>query len=72
MSIVEDRSKWPVRKGKLGDPEPEPEPVSPEESSRIMHELARAAWAFMRGGEPDDGSDPQLQRRIIRVVRRPG
>lgn len=71
MYNVDDRSTWPIRKGKLGDPEPEPDPVSPEESSRIMHELARTAWAFMRGDEAD-AADPTLQRRIVRVVRRPG
>jgi hypothetical protein len=67
-----DRAKMPIRKGNLHDPEPEPEDVSPEESSRIMHELALTAWAFMRGKELDDAADPALQRRTIRVVRRPG
>ena len=67
-----DRSKLTIRKFRLHDPEPEPDPVSPEESSRIMHELARTAWAFMRGENRDDAPDPKLQRRIIRVVRRPG
>jgi hypothetical protein len=66
-----DRSKLPIRKGRLHDPEPEEESVGPEESSRIMHELARTAWAFMRG-EDRGHADPKLQRRIIRVIRRPG
>lgn len=65
MYDVSDRSTWPIRTGKLGDPEPEEAPVSPEESSLIMHALARTAWAFMRGGEAD--ADPALQRRIVRV-----
>lgn len=66
-----DRSKLVIRKRLLHDPEPEPEPVSPEESARIMHALARNARAFM-GGEEADAADPELQRRIIRVIQRPG
>lgn len=66
-----DRSKLPIRKRRLHDPEPEPEPVSPEESARIMHALARNARAFM-GGDGENAADPELQRRVIRVIRRPG
>jgi hypothetical protein len=66
-----DRSKLPIRKRALHDPEPEPEPVSPEEGARIMHALARNARAFM-GEEAGDAADPELSRRIIRVVQRPG
>ena len=66
-----DRSKWRIVKRGLHDPEPELRIVSPEESSRIMHSLARNARAFA-GGEGSDASVPGLQRHIIRVIRRPG
>ncbi len=71
MTDKPDRSKWRIVKRNLGDPEPEPPLVSPEETSRIMHALARSARAFGTREEPDV-SVPGLQRHIVRVIRRPG
>ena len=69
MSIENDRSTWPVRKGRLGDPEPDPYAhLSPEERVGMVWEITKTTWAFM--GHPD--VDPTLQRHIARVVSRGG
>jgi hypothetical protein len=69
MSDRSDRAHWPVRKGRLGDPEPDAYAhFSPEERVGMMWELTRTTWAFM--GHPD--VDSTLQRHIARVVSRGG
>lgn len=67
MSDKADRANWPVRKGKLGDPEPNPYAhLTPQERVGMMWDLTKVTWAFM--GYPDVA--PTLQRHIGRVVRR--
>lgn len=67
MYDANDRASWPVRKGRIGDREPNPYAhLSPEERVGMMWELTQTAWAFM--GHPD--VDPTLQRHIGRVVSR--
>lgn len=69
MSDRSERATWPVRKGYLGDPEPDDYGhLTPEERVGMMWELTKTTWAFM--GEPD--VDPTLQRHIGRVVSRGG
>ncbi len=63
------RAEWPVRKGRLGDPEPNPYAhLTPEERVELVWEITRAAWAF--NGHPD--VDPGLQRHVGRAGRRRG
>jgi hypothetical protein len=67
MPEPNERGEWPVHKGRIGDPQPNPYAhLSPAERVGMVWELTRAAWAFM--GHPD--VDPTLQRHIVRVVRR--
>jgi hypothetical protein len=64
-----DRSKMPIRKFHLHD-RPKRERPSPEECLGMMWDLADTAWAFM--GHSDGDAEADVQRRIVRVVRRPG
>ncbi|HEX8244944.1 MAG TPA: hypothetical protein VF541_15655 [Longimicrobium sp.] len=67
MSDRSERAAWPVRKGRIGDPEPDDYAhLTPEQRVGMMWELTQVTWAFM--GEPD--VDPTLQRHIARVVSR--
>jgi hypothetical protein len=69
MSDASDRTRWPVRKGRLGDPEPDPYAhLSPAERVGMVWEITKATWAFM--GHPDVA--PTLQRHVARVVSRGG
>jgi len=65
-----DRSKWPVRKGKLSVLESEEQDLSStttvEERFAMMWQLTQDAWAFR--GEPI--GEPELSRHIICVIRR--
>ena len=67
MSIQSERANWPVRKGRVGERQPDPYAhLTAEERVGMVWELTRTAWAFM--GNPD--VDPTLQRHIARVVSR--
>lgn len=66
MPNAPDRSRYLVRKSRLGDPEPRESVGTPEECISMMWELTRNTWAFM--GHAD--AEPRLQRHLIRVVRR--
>jgi hypothetical protein len=61
-----DRSKLPIKKYRLHD-RPERERHTPEECIAMMWQLSADAWAFM--GKSDAETD--VQRHLIRVVRRP-
>jgi hypothetical protein len=68
MYDANDRATWPVVKGRLGDPEPNPYAnLTPEERVGMMWELTRTAWAFM--GHPD--IQPSLHKHITRSGRYP-
>ena len=63
----QERAGWPVRKGRLGEVEPNPYAhLTPEERIGMIWEITRAAWAF-RG---DTDVDRRLQRHVVRVGRR--
>ena len=62
-----DRSQMQVRKFDL-DERLKRERPSPEECLAMMWQLADDVWAFM--GQADAETD--VQRRTLRVVRRPG
>lgn len=67
MAKRSDRSRYPMRKLRLGDPDPRaPAGATPEECIGMMWELTRNTWAFM--GHAD--AEPRLQRHLIRVVSR--
>lgn len=66
MPNAPDRSRYVIRKLRLGDPEPREPMGTPEECIGMMWELACNAWAFM--GHAD--AEPRLQRHLVRVVRR--
>jgi hypothetical protein len=69
MLDLSDRSAWPVRKGRLGEPEPNAYAhLSPDERVGMVWEITQAAWTFM--GHPN--AAPTLQRHIARVVSRGG
>jgi hypothetical protein len=69
-SQVSDRSRWPVRKGRLCDLEVDEPDLSTtttaEERMAIMWQLAKDAWAFR--GEPN--CEPGLSRHSGRIIRR--
>ena len=67
MSERPDRSRYPVRKLGLHDPEPvDASRPTPEQCIDMMWDLAQNAWAFM-GAE---SAEPGLHRHIVRVIRR--
>ena len=67
MIIQSARASWPVRKGHVGERQPNPyAQLSAEERVGMVWELTKTAWAVM--GNPD--VDPTLQRHITRVVSR--
>jgi hypothetical protein len=67
MSSKAERASWPVRKGRLGEEEPNAYAhLTPEERVGMVWEITRAVWAFMGHGDVD----PTLQRHIGRVVSR--
>jgi len=69
MSYRAERAKWPVRKGKIGDAEPNPYAhLTAEERVGMVWEITRTTWAFMGGLDVDS----TLQRHIGRVVSRGG
>lgn len=62
------RSRSIIRKGRLGDAEPDDlAGTTAEERVGMMWQLALNAWAFM--GEPIDAG-ARLQRHVVRIVRR--
>lgn len=63
-----ERASWPVVKGRLGDPPPKQELPSPTDCLGMMWQLADDAWAFKGYEHAETG----IQRRDLRVVRRPG
>lgn len=69
MKEMSDRSKMPIQKFNLHD-RPRRVRPSPEECLGMMWQLADDAWAFM--GETDGDAETDVQRRAIRVIRRPG
>lgn len=69
MSIESERANWPVRTGRVGDPEPNPYAhLSAEQRVGMVWEITKATWVAM--GHSD--VDSTLQRHIARVVSRGG
>ena len=62
-----DRSRWPVKVGRLSDPKPEfdPEPVTPEQGLDMVWPLTLDIWAFAKGTD----AESRLQRNVVRVIR---
>lgn len=62
-----DRSHYPTRIIRKGEPEP-PDPVrsmTPEQRVAMVWPLTLEAWLFM--GEP---VDERIQKHVVRVIRR--
>jgi len=63
-----ERAKWPVRKGRLGDPEFDRDwpPTTPEERLGMVWAITQQVWAF-RG---IDVAESRVPRHALRLTRR--
>lgn len=64
---IKDRSRWPVKVGRLSDlkPDLDPEPVSSEQGLDMVWPLTLDAWAFMKGTD----AESRLQRNVVHLIR---
>lgn len=62
-----DRSAYPTRKLRLGDPDDRRDimRLTPEERVSMVWVLTLQAWAF----KEDPGDEPGLRRDVVRVIR---
>jgi hypothetical protein len=62
-----DRSHYPVRKGRLHDPDDDSYVLSltPAQRMEMVWQLSLQAWAFKEGLDVE----PRLRRDVVRVVR---
>ena len=63
-----DRSQYPTRKLRLGDPDDNRviSDLTSSERVGIVWQLTLQAWAF----KEDLGDEPRLRRDVVRVIRR--
>ena len=67
MTAREERAKWPIVKGRIGEQDefPDYSHLTPDECMELVCELSAQAWA-MSGGAPPTG-----RRDVLRIIRRP-
>ncbi len=62
-----DRSDYPTRKIRLGEPDDDTiGNMTPAERMNMVWQLTLQAWAFKGGLEEDE---PRLRRDVVRVIR---